>query len=228
MNSIKFTMLILIVFASLFVQADSIFAVSFERGGATLSFQPANGRFEVNKIFSVAVLVDSPGEAMNASEARIVFSSDKLEVLNISKENSIFNLWVEDPIFSNKDGAITFAGVLPNPGFIGMRGKIIDITFKVKQEGLAELAITNARTLANDGFGTDMLKGSKNASYIFTPQNLRKTKSVSGNDSRVGLADFSMLVGNWGKANGAGARFDLNKDGIVGVMDIIILFSRLW
>lgn len=228
MNAIKFTILILIVFASLFVQADSIFAVFFERGGATLSFQPANGGFEVNKIFSVAVLVDSPGEAMNASEARIVFPPDKLEALSISKENSIFSLWVEDPMFSNKNGAITFAGVLPNPGFIGMRGKIINITFKAKKVGRAELAITNARVLANDGLGTDMLRESKDASYIFTAQNLGNIKSGSGNDPMVGLADFSTLVGNWGKANGVGARFDLNKDGIVGVMDIIILFSRLW
>ncbi|GAI35186.1 unnamed protein product, partial [marine sediment metagenome] len=42
---------------------------------------------------------------------------DKLEVLNISKENSIFTLWPEEPIFSNSAGEISFSGGTPHPGF---------------------------------------------------------------------------------------------------------------
>lgn len=139
-----------------------------QRKNATLSLCPASGVFKVGDEFSVAVLLDSPQKAMNAAEAKIIFPPDTLEVLNISIKASLFSLWIKEPIFSNKDGTIVFVGGLPNPGFFGTQGLIMEIVFRVKQGGNAELVIQDAEILANDGFGTSIFKESRGAAYTST------------------------------------------------------------
>lgn len=139
-----------------------------QRESAALSLWPASGVFMVGDEFSVAVLLDSPQKAMNAAEAKIIFPPDTLEVLNISIKASLFSLWIKEPIFSNKGGTIVFVGGLPNPGFLGTQGLIMEIVFRVKRGGNAELAIRDAEILANDGFGTSIFKESRGAAYTST------------------------------------------------------------
>ena len=78
------------------------------------------------------VLVSSADQSMNAASGVISFPQDKLEVASISKTGSIFTLWVQEPTFSNSAGAVTFEGIVLNPGFMGANGKAITINFKVK------------------------------------------------------------------------------------------------
>jgi len=78
---------------------------------ATLSFSPQSGTYFAGRSFSVSVLVSSPDQAMNAAQGEISFPTDQLEVLSISQANSVMNLWVQNPTFSNQDGTIDFGGV---------------------------------------------------------------------------------------------------------------------
>ncbi len=132
---------------------------------ATLSFAPASGSYTVGNTFAVAVRVSSTDQAMNAASGAIAFSNNKLEVVSLSKSGSIFNLWVQEPSFSNSTGMVSFEGIVLDPGFTGANGKIITVNFRVKSAGTAPISFSSGSVLANDGAGTSILKSLGGASF---------------------------------------------------------------
>ena len=134
---------------------------------ATLYFYPSSGSYYIGNLISVGIYVSSPSEAMNAASGLIIFSTDKLEVVSLSKADSIFSLWVQEPTFSNSLGTINFEGVVFNPGFIGNSGKIITINFRVKKSGNGDLSFSSGSILANDGNGTNIISSTNTAQFFF-------------------------------------------------------------
>ncbi|HDQ16672.1 MAG TPA: hypothetical protein ENN31_00950 [Candidatus Vogelbacteria bacterium] len=136
---------------------------------ATLQFSPASGNYNTGATFSVGILVSSPTQAMNAASGAISFPTDKLEVVSISKAGSIFNLWVQEPTFSNTAGTINFEGIIFTPGFTGNNGRLLTINFRTKSPGIATLRMISGSVLANDGQGTNILTAMSNASFNIVP-----------------------------------------------------------
>ena len=132
--------------------------------GVSLFLSPPSESFAVEDTFSVELKVDTAGIPINAAEATIYFPVDKVGVLNISKDDSIFTLWPEEPAFSNLIGEISFAGGLPHPGCEEIEN-IITIEFKAKKEGTMHLTFDRAQVLADDGKGTNILVYLKAAKY---------------------------------------------------------------
>jgi len=151
--------LLLVVFLLLF----SIFS---HANAATLFLSPANGSYSVGQTFSVSVYVSSVDQAMNAVSANISFPSNLLQVVSLSKTNSIVTNWVQEPSFSNTSGTINLEGIVLNPGYQGNSGRIITITFKAKSAGTAEVVFTSSSVLANDGLGTNILTNIGKAQFI--------------------------------------------------------------
>jgi hypothetical protein len=105
---------------------------------------------------------------MNAASGSLSFSKDVIEVVSISKSGSIFNLWVQEPQYSNAMGVVSFEGIVLNPGFNGT-GKILSITFRAKNAGTGKFSFSNGSILANDGNGTNILKELGTGSITITP-----------------------------------------------------------
>lgn len=126
---------------------------------ASLYFSPSSGKASVGGTVTVGVYVSSEDQAANAASGEISFPADKLSVASLSKSGSVFNLWVQEPSFSNSAGKISFEGVILNPGYTGSGGKILNIVFKAKAAGSAKIVLGNGVALANDGQGTNILKG---------------------------------------------------------------------
>lgn len=143
--------------------------------GGSLFLLPGSESFTVDDNFSVELKLDTAGIPINAAESIIYFPTDKLEVLNISKDNSIFPLWPKEPVFSNETGEISFIGGLPHPGFKG-EGNIITINFKTKEEGAVNLSFDLSRVLADDGKGTNILMFIKEAKYFIYPSGMLEKK----------------------------------------------------
>jgi len=158
------------ILLSLFL-LDIIWAGPIEAGEASLILTPASESFLIEEIFPVELKVDTAGEPINAVHVDIIFPSDKLEIVNVSKENSIFSIWPEEPILS--DSKISFSGGLPHPGFTGT-GKIITINFKARKEGVVNLILGEGKVLADDGKGTDILVFIKEAKYSIYKEVLSK------------------------------------------------------
>ena len=132
---------------------------------AALFFSPSAGSYNLTKSFSVNVYVSSADQTMNAASGIVSFPADKLQVTSVSKTGSIFNLWVQEPSYSNSAGTVNFEGIVLNPGYTGSQGKILTITFKVKGGGNAPLIISSGSVLANDGQGTNILTSAGRANF---------------------------------------------------------------
>ncbi len=151
------------VFAGAFVL---FFLLTSNVEAASLSFTPAAGTYAENASFSVGVYVGSLDKSMNAASGTVTFPTDKLQVVSLSKANSIVDFWAQEPSFSNTSGTIKYEGVVLPPGFQGGNGRIITINFKGKASGVAEIKTTGGQVLANDGVGTPILSTSTGA--VFT------------------------------------------------------------
>ncbi len=132
---------------------------------ASLYFSPSSGSYAVGNTLSISVYVSSAEQAMNAASGVISFPRDKLEVTSLSKNGSIFALWVQEPSFSNTAGTANFEGIVLNPGFTGATGKVISINFRAKAAGVATLNFSSGSVLANDGKGTNILASLGNAQF---------------------------------------------------------------
>ena len=138
-------------------------AISYTEA-ATMSLSPSTGVYASGSTFTVKVLVNSQGEAINAAEGTLKFNPSELTVVSAGRAGSIFNLWVTEPTFSNSAGTVTFSGGLPS-GYTGSAGNIMTVTFRTKGSGAAKINITGGSVLANDGKGTNVLTSMGGGTY---------------------------------------------------------------
>ena len=107
--------------------------------------------------FTGTVYVSTGGLPINSAEGTLHFPTDLVNVESVSNASSIFNIWVEQPSFSNPAGKVYFNGGLPTPGYSGQSGQVIRVNFRAKKSGSATLSLGSAAVRANDGKGTDVL-----------------------------------------------------------------------
>ncbi len=135
---------------------------------ASLSVSPSTGVYTSGSTFTSRIVVNTNGQSINAAEGTIKFNPQELTVVSVDRSNSIFNLWVSEPTFSNTAGTISFSGGLPS-GYKGSSGSIFNITFRTKNSGNAKVSITSGAVLANDGMGTNVLSTMGGAAYTISP-----------------------------------------------------------
>jgi hypothetical protein len=152
---------------SVFCFLFSVLVSEANAADAFLYLSPSTGNYTVGNTFLIQAKVNSGGVPTNAADGTLVFNPDKLEIKSISKTESVFSLWVQEPTFSNSLGTINFAGGKPSPGFIGAAGIIFTITFKAKTATIDPASVTFAAgsVLADDGKGTNILTNMGSGSY---------------------------------------------------------------
>ena len=157
---------------SLIVSFLTFFLFAGRAEAAYLYFSPSGGTFGQNENFKVGVFVDAD-ENINAVQGVVAFPTEYLGVIGINSEKSgsIVDLWVRNPSFSNagETGNVYFEGVSLNPGFTGPSGKIMEITFRAKKIGTAEIGFSDFAILANDGLGTNVSRPNGNAVFSIIP-----------------------------------------------------------
>lgn len=167
------------------VLAFFYFSYSFAEA-ASLFIAPSSGNYNVGSNFSIVVKVNTSGQPINAAEGVIVFNPNELSVVSLSKSGSIFNLWIQEPEFSNALGNISFGGIIFNPGFTGSSGTLLTINFKAKAVGSTIISLSSGSVLANDGSGTNILSNLsgglytlKTTSAIPAPPPIKSEVSIS-------------------------------------------------
>lgn len=134
--------------------------------GASLYVSPLQASPRVNDNFTVTIKTDSLSQPINAASGHLSYNPDRLEIINISKIGSVFNIWLEEPNYSNLEGVLRFQGGLPAPGFIGNGGTVLHIIFKAKTPGVTSLVWKKAEILAHDGKGTNILTNLQNYDFV--------------------------------------------------------------
>lgn len=142
-----YSVLLLVVFV-----ATPVYA-----GQASLFLSKSQSTVGEGDNITVDVKVKSPDQAINAVSGSITFPSDLLQIVSISRDNSILNIWTHDPNISRNK--ISFEGVILNPGYQGQGGNIFHIIFQAKKVGTATVSFNEGSLLANDGLGTNIVAG---------------------------------------------------------------------
>lgn len=133
------------------------------QAAGSFSLSPTAGIYGTGSVFTINLLANTGGQAVNAGEAAITFPTDKLEVVNISQNGSIFSLWPVLPAAAS--GQVSFAGGVATPGWSGQSGLILSITFRAKQTGRATVAVDSGQLFLNDGAGTRLAPGLGRAEF---------------------------------------------------------------
>ena len=150
----------------IFLILSFFFGVSFVKA-ATLDITSSSKNYNVGDTINLLISVSTDqNEPINAVSGTILFPKNLVEVISVSKANTIVNFWVSEPSFSNAQGSVSFEGIITNPGFTGTSGKIIKISLKAKQKGTSPITLSNASVLANDGNGTNVLENIGQISLI--------------------------------------------------------------
>lgn len=136
---------------------------------ATLSVSPGTGVYTVGSPFSVNIMLNTQGKAVNAAEGLLKFNPNELKVQSISQAGSIFNLWAVEPSFSNSAGTVTFGGGSPK-GYTGNGGSIISVRFIPQGAGTAKVTFSSGSILAADGSGTNILTSMGSGSFTIAAQ----------------------------------------------------------
>ena len=136
---------------------------------ATLSVSPGTGVYTVGSPFTVNVLLNTQGTAVNAAEGLLKFNPSELRVQSVSQAGSVFNLWAVEPAFSNSAGTITFGGGSPR-GYTGAAGTIISVRFIAQGAGTAKVTFSSGSALAADGSGTNVLTSMGSGSFTIAAQ----------------------------------------------------------
>lgn len=195
-----------------------------------------NGTYTISDTVKVNLVVNSPDQAMNTVGGNIIFDPKKLQLIGVTTGGSIVNLWVTDPSGVSPamtSGTISFLGGVTAPGFIGNQGQVLSVSFKVIGSGQTSIGVTDPQVLANDGLGTDLLSTAVPSQLTLKNpvQSTLATASDINSDGKVDLADFSVVLANYGKtivqtSPAMVASSDINGDGKVDIKDISIILSR--
>lgn len=156
--------------ASLFILYSIFSFLSFSianAASASMFLTPTASSYSVGQTFPVAVKVNTGGASINAAEGKVSYDPQRLSVVSISKSESIFSLWTDEP--ADSSGIIKFGGGVPNPGFTGSAGNIISIMFKAREPGDTTVNFISGAVLANDGKGTNILSNLGGSNYSINP-----------------------------------------------------------
>lgn len=131
---------------------------------ATLRVSPSTGVYTAGTPFSVSVVLNTEGKSINAADGQLSFNPHELSVTTVSRSSSIFNLWTEEPTFSNSAGTISFGGGSPT-GYKGGAGTIVSVTFRPLAAGTPKVTFKSGSVLAADGMGTNVLTSMGSGSF---------------------------------------------------------------
>jgi hypothetical protein len=145
------------------------FFVCTSAQAASLYMDPNVAELKRGDTIKVSVRLDTEeNECVNAIDGVITYS-ENIQPVDTSRGNSIFSMWVEEPVIDKTKRTITFAGGIPNgycgriPGDPRLTNNIVDLLFQspglqvgTTESGNEASIDFNEKTQVylNDGFGT--------------------------------------------------------------------------
>lgn len=159
---------------------------------------------------------------VNAVGGTIIFPSEQLEIISLSRISSVVDLWSEEPEYSNTLGTLHFSGGIVGADAIQpLTGTIFEVTMRIKKAGKAVITMKDAQLLASNGAGTNIISGSGTLTlYAHDPS--VASPDVNG-DGQLSITDANTLYLKTFRAYDA--RYDLNGDGKVSWGDVKFLIG---
>ncbi len=118
---------------------------------AEMSFDSENKEISVGDQIKIGVFL-SADKSVNAVEGRIIYPTELLTLKDVQDGDSLINFWIEEP--NSQNSPMVFSGITPG-GFKGQKGLLFSLIFETKQKtGLADISVSDANVLLNDGRGS--------------------------------------------------------------------------
>jgi hypothetical protein len=190
---------------------------------ATLRLNPGTGVYTVGNTFTISVVLNTDGKSVNAADGELTFNPRELQVVGVSRSTSIFNLWTEEPQFSNSAGTISFGGGSPT-GYKGGSGTVMTVSFRPLGAGTPKVNFKSGSVLAADGMGTNILTSMNGGTYTvsaptenpepeyITPANTPKAPAVT--------SETHPDTARWYKAETAVLRWDIPQ-GVTAIRTLL-------
>jgi len=161
----------LVSFGLVFGESKILFKMGFPPTPKTVSFIiPPKGQYRLGEIFPLKIEIAGIKVPVNAVQADLGFNPERLEVADVSTQDSFANIFVQKEI-NNEAGWVRLTGGLPNPGFFSDHGLFGTVYFKGKSPGVTKIEfLPSSMVLANDGRGTNVLKEFSAVSYLILPE----------------------------------------------------------
>lgn len=200
MSKPKISFLFPVFFISLAVVMVS-FSILAESGGASFSFSPASGSYQVNEEFEVELKINST-KPVTSLKAYIVFNPNFLSLTQLEINENQFPFWWEKE--ETPAGLIKLQSSVPLPGFQG-ETLVSKMRFQAKRFGKAAIVL-------------------ESGSLILGPQdeNLLYADSLPG-------ADFSLVLSQTPKSMLSSSIFSPGIIAFFVLAGIaVILFFGIW
>lgn len=160
-KSLFLTVIALFIFSAI---KPALAEEQFLYRGPKLNPQTANSALFLTPVrekngayLTLDLVVDPSGEEINIVSTEISFPADKLVLEKLSKENSFCSFFMEEKVDAAA-GKIKISCAAPYPGTDRI-SNIVSLTFRQINSGSADLGLSpDSLVLANDGYGTDVLK----------------------------------------------------------------------
>jgi hypothetical protein len=192
------------VFVAVFIHAHSADA-------ALLYFDPGAAEVYRGDTVSLGLRIDTDeGECINTVDA-VIHYDPSIRAVDISRGDSILNLWVEDPIIDEINHTIRFAGGIPGgycgriPGDPSLTNVLLELVFRSPglsigggdNQSARVWVEESAQVLLHDGLGTNATVRLQDAviTLLDTPGNAPVDawrEKVQGDDELPG--DFSITL----------------------------------
>ncbi len=142
----------------LFFSAISIFVFSFAHA-ANLFLTADTQQPAMGGTVNVNVRISSSDQTVNAAQGTLYYPRDILEVSQIIRTDSIFDVWLSPPTINAAIGEISFLGGGTN-AYSGSSLQVFTVSFKVRGTGSGTIGFRNAEITAGDGTGANIISGS--------------------------------------------------------------------
>lgn len=119
---------------------------------ATIHFEQPADIVQVGDTLTVAILLNTEGQTINAVEAEVAYDTDALVLQEVVDGESIVNFWVQAPK-NTEAGKVSFSGITPG-GITGRDLNLLTLEFGAKKEGVGSVLLENVQVLLHDGLGT--------------------------------------------------------------------------
>ncbi len=141
---------------------------------ASFVLDPVEGSYGTGDTFIVAVRVDAGGECLNAAQVTLDYPKETLRAVDFSKGDSIFSLWIDEPVLDADSGKVIFAGGIPggycgritgDPAPTDILGKVVFSVIGTKAKTVSIATGPESEAYLNDGLGTKILPKSGQATF---------------------------------------------------------------
>lgn len=165
---------------------------------------------------------------VNAIDIALSYPQNRLEIESIDTGTSVITLWAEEP--KAEGGIITLRGGTFKRGFLGEH-TVARIRAVAKESGLAYVRTSEARLVAGDGLGTEVVVRESGSSAEVTVSGEPGTLVATGEltivtdidgDGKVDIRDISAFMAAWFTRE---KTFDFNGDGRMTIRDFSILLA---